>query len=363
MAGKTGVTGINMPHLADMKFEFVREIGGGTFSSVWMIRDMSTARVYVLKLITTDMTEDQRKFFAREVNILAPYRGYRPNTRQPSGELSAHNIIGILDSMQDVEIIAPDGRTYTHVILMEYFAGEPLNAIRMDMTPKLFYDIARKLLVAVKFLHDHDIVHRDIKPQNIVYNKITGGLRLVDFGLACDDRYPVKNDDLTCLFNPSANTPGFMSPQLMDAIYPLMEQERIKYGTGVLHMVRYPSRKIGNTGWFLILMKESDIWAVGMTLYLLITQTARIKEGGYPLWMYDWKAVNYDPSQYLRIVREYIREQGDVYERSGKSNKKYKKYRTEAVKKLIKINDPEGLIDGIFRRKIETVDEALHVCS
>lgn len=44
--------------------------------------------------------------------------------------------------------------------------------------------VMRKLLETLKYLHRHDIVHRDIKPQNILYDHITKDMKLIDFGIS-----------------------------------------------------------------------------------------------------------------------------------------------------------------------------------
>ena len=62
---------------------------------------------------------------------------------------------------------------------------------------------------AVKELHSIGIVHRDVKPENIIYNPLSGKIKLVDFGFA-------TNLHSSSHVYPHCGTPGFAAPELLD---------------------------------------------------------------------------------------------------------------------------------------------------
>jgi len=76
----------------------------------------------------------------------------------------------------------------THVLLIEDFDARPLSRLLLPEAPALpvdaFLDIGISLLEAIEELHRHDVVHRDISPNNTFYNDDSGELKLGDLGLA-----------------------------------------------------------------------------------------------------------------------------------------------------------------------------------
>ncbi len=110
--------------------------------------------------------------------------------------------------------LGEDGGTY--FLTMEYISGTPLSdLIARDtrMPVSAVYSIARQLARALEVAHGQGIIHRDIKPQNIML-LADGTLKLMDFGIA---RLVVRTTALTQA-GMAVGTPGYMAPeQLMDA--------------------------------------------------------------------------------------------------------------------------------------------------
>lgn len=248
-------------------------LGAGSFGRVYLIRDISTNREYVLKLISDDDPSHMR-VFKREASILLPYRDV----------LAQHFIIQYLDYRHPYRSPLTEkiyGIMPVTGILMEYFAGEELftyiryldgdkkagsDGIERIIERREFYTIAKQLFSAIYFLHSHDIVHRDIKPSNILYNRHNRELRLIDFGFACDVRYPIVNDEMSCAYDYQALSAGFIHPIILNSILEEIKQER---KTPTLDMEGlYNLRKTRAD--FLHLFKHGDIWAIGITLAQLI---------------------------------------------------------------------------------------------
>ena len=72
------------------------------------------------------------------------------------------------------------------------------------------YLIMKQLLEAVEHLHKNGIMHRDLKPQNIIFDTEANLIKVIDFGLSQDLSLPL-NQDLFCV-----GTPGFVAPEILD---------------------------------------------------------------------------------------------------------------------------------------------------
>jgi serine/threonine protein kinase len=140
-------------------------LGAGAYGVVYCARDESTGRLVALKHVTQEYSNINEKNAdaRREAGILA--------------SLSHTNIVKLLDRVADrdhhymvYELMDSD----LHKQLSKATEPLPLMAIRSYM---------RQLLLALEFCHANCILHRDVKPQNILVNK-SGLLKLADFGLA-----------------------------------------------------------------------------------------------------------------------------------------------------------------------------------
>jgi tetratricopeptide (TPR) repeat protein len=100
----------------------------------------------------------------------------------------------------------PDGRLY---FTCEYVNGKPLDTLDTVWTPGQLHTVMVKLCRALAFLHSRGILHRDIKPQNVLAELDDSGdidlLKMVDFGLAS-----VKGDEAA-----TAGTIDYMAPELI----------------------------------------------------------------------------------------------------------------------------------------------------
>jgi beta-lactam-binding protein with PASTA domain len=149
----------------DHRYLIERKLGSGGMADVYLAEDKELGRRVALKLLNERHANDEQfvERFRREA--------------QSAAGLNHPNIVSIFDRGQ------AEG---TYYIAMEYLEGRTLKEllVRNGPTPvPIAIDYARQMLGALAFAHRNGIVHRDIKPHNIVVRK-DGRLKVTDFGIA-----------------------------------------------------------------------------------------------------------------------------------------------------------------------------------
>ncbi|HZT92017.1 MAG TPA: Stk1 family PASTA domain-containing Ser/Thr kinase [Gaiellaceae bacterium] len=149
----------------DKRYVIRRKLGSGGMADVYLAEDQELGRRVALKLLDDRHASDEQfvERFRREA--------------QSAAGLNHPNIVSIFDR----------GRAEgTYYIAMEYLDGRTLKEllVRNGPTPiPIAIDYARQILSALAFAHRNGIVHRDIKPHNIVVGG-DGRLKVTDFGIA-----------------------------------------------------------------------------------------------------------------------------------------------------------------------------------
>lgn len=175
-----------------------RELGGAGMSRVFVAEERALHRKTVIKVLPDELAEAvsvQR--FRREIQLLAA--------------LQHPNIVQILRAGE-----SPDTPFY----IMAFVEGEPLRAVLARQGRLAIGDAARimrDIASALAYAHAHRIVHRDIKPDNIILNN--GAAVVTDFGIAkalgaatADAGSPERSPTITSL-GVSVGTPAYMSPE------------------------------------------------------------------------------------------------------------------------------------------------------
>ncbi len=135
-------------------------IGRGGMSDVYRGMDVVLARQVAIKILT-DRSEDLRKRFLREAQSMA--------------RLNHKNVVGVYDAAQS------DGISY---IVMELVQGRTLATISpSELTVHTALRYILELLEALAFAHENSVVHRDVKPTNIMVLP-SGAIKVMDFGLS-----------------------------------------------------------------------------------------------------------------------------------------------------------------------------------
>jgi serine/threonine-protein kinase len=194
-------------------YRVLKKLGEGGMGEVYLAEDTKLKRRVALKFLPTQYASDEefKTRFKREA--------------QAAAALNHPNVITIH------EVAEHESRPY---IAMEYVQGESLKdlSVGKDLSISRIIDIGIQICEGLAKAHPAGIVHRDIKPQNILIDK-DGRVRILDFGLA-----KLKRDAMLTQIGTTVGTVAYMSP----------EQAR---GEEVDH--------------------RTDIWALGVILYEMLT--------------------------------------------------------------------------------------------
>ena len=181
-------TGIGSGTLLKDRYRLERLLGRGGMASVWLATDLVLERSVAVKIIADTIASDP-EFRAR----------FRREARVAAG-LSHPNLIGVYDYADGAE------RPY---LVMEYVAGDNL-AQRLSGDAAIDAELlARELLGALAHIHAAGIVHRDVKPQNVLITP-DGNTKLIDFGIAL----PADATALTRTGN-LLGTARYVAPEVM----------------------------------------------------------------------------------------------------------------------------------------------------
>src|SRR6266545_3240067 len=151
--------------LFDERYRIVRKLGSGGMANVYLAEDQELGRRVAIKILNDRHAGDEQ-FVER----------FRREAKNAAG-LSHPNIVSIYDRGE------AEGSYY---IAMEYLDGRTVKELLVRNGPPplpIAIDYARQILQAIGFAHRNGIVHRDIKPHNVVVGR-DGRLKVTDFGIA-----------------------------------------------------------------------------------------------------------------------------------------------------------------------------------
>ncbi|HEX4484483.1 MAG TPA: Stk1 family PASTA domain-containing Ser/Thr kinase [Solirubrobacteraceae bacterium] len=149
----------------DGRYKVISRVGSGGMADVYLAEDQLLGRQVAVKLLHHHFAEDQEfvERFKREASSAAG--------------LSHQNIVGIFDRGEW------EG---TYYIAMEYVAGRSLKTLVREqgpLDPAQAIDIVIQILRAARFAHRRGVIHRDLKPHNVIIDE-EGRARVTDFGIA-----------------------------------------------------------------------------------------------------------------------------------------------------------------------------------
>jgi serine/threonine-protein kinase len=151
--------------IIDGRYRVISRLGSGGMADVYLAEDQLLGRSLAVKVLHHHFAEDQ-EFVER----------FRREASSAAG-LSHPNIVGIFDRGEW------DG---TYYIAMEYVPGRSLKELVREqgpLEPVVAIDILTQILQAARFAHARGVIHRDLKPHNVILDE-EGRARVTDFGIA-----------------------------------------------------------------------------------------------------------------------------------------------------------------------------------
>lgn len=197
------------------RYKIIEKIGSGGMANVYRALDLILEREVAVKMMSLDFQNDKDSLRRFQREALS------------TTELTHPNIVSIYD-------VGEGDRPY---IVMEYIDGMDLKQYIRENHPIPYQkaiDIMEQILDGIAYAHKNDVIHRDIKPHNILIDK-NGNVKITDFGIAV-----------------------------------ALSQNSITQTNSLLGSVQYisPEQARGN-----VVTKQSDIYSLGIVLYELLTGT------------------------------------------------------------------------------------------
>lgn len=147
------------------RYEIVGQIGTGGMADVYKAIDAKLNRYVAIKVLKSEFRED------------ATFANKFQSEAQAAAALSHPNVVNVYDVGED------QGMQYIVMELVEGITLKEYIQKKGRLTPKEVISIAVQVCSGIEVAHNHDIVHRDIKPQNIMISK-EGKVKVTDFGIA-----------------------------------------------------------------------------------------------------------------------------------------------------------------------------------
>ena len=147
------------------RYRLTEQIGMGGMAIVYRAVDLRTGHNVAVKVLRPEYNEDSE------------FIGRFQREAEAASKMTHHNIVNLLDVGMDGE---------NRYLVMEYVQGKTLKSViqeRGKLNPALAGQIAIRILSALEHAHRNGIVHRDIKPQNILVHA-DGHIKVADFGIA-----------------------------------------------------------------------------------------------------------------------------------------------------------------------------------
>ncbi|HEX6887470.1 MAG TPA: Stk1 family PASTA domain-containing Ser/Thr kinase [Candidatus Nanopelagicales bacterium] len=155
------------------RYEVGELLGRGGMAEVHEGRDLRLGRRVAIKILKPEL--------ARDPAFLARFR----REAQSAASLNHPNVVAVYDTGEDVLGEGPNA-TVVPFIVMELVEGRTLKELLHSGTriaPERALEITAGILAALDYSHRHGIVHRDIKPGNVMLTP-TGSVKVMDFGIA-----------------------------------------------------------------------------------------------------------------------------------------------------------------------------------
>ncbi|XP_058825335.1 uncharacterized protein LOC131685546 [Topomyia yanbarensis] len=218
-------------------YQILKKLGSGGSSSVFSAKQMGTGVDCALKLVNLEGDSSIVEGYLNETKLLAKLQGNE-------------NVVALYDychvpESNQLYLVMEKGDSDLHKILQSYRKDIPLYTLM-----QIWYQMVQ----CVHYIHEHGVIHLDLKPANFLMVK--GRLKLIDFGIASN----ISFDSTSIMKFSQAGTFNYISPEA------LIDTSTENGSANSQPKIR--------------MSKKSDIWSLGCILYLLLykrTPFAHIK--------------------------------------------------------------------------------------
>ena len=191
------------------RYELIEKIGEGGMAVVYKGKDRLLNRYVAIKILRPEFTKDE-----------AFIENFKKESQAAAG-LTHPNIVSVFDVGKEGNI---------HFIVMELVEGEPLSQLieekgRLDYKEAI--EITRQVASALSLAHKNQIIHRDVKPHNILITN-TGVAKLADFGIA----KAVSNSTMVGGNNKVMGSVHYLSPEQARGSY--VDERTDIYSLGIV---------------------------------------------------------------------------------------------------------------------------------
>ncbi|NQZ82322.1 MAG: protein kinase, partial [Colwellia sp.] len=208
-------------------FKIIDILGKGGMGAVYKAKDLALERFVAIKMI--HISKDQRPLILAEAKTIS--------------KLNHPNIVTVYDIARDED---------ANFIVMEWVDGQPLNAVipSQGLPLKKVLAYTQQIVAALSCAHQQLIIHRDIKPQNIMVD-VNGHIKVLDFGIAA-------------LIEPLEQEPSAPEPSAEKKQEPSADHKQPIITGSPLYMA--PEQILGQAS-----DARSDLFSLGIVLYEMLT--------------------------------------------------------------------------------------------